>query len=154
MGAGAAGVCVLTWLIGLSWYDVTQRRLPNWLTVPGAVVILASAAAAGHGAPALAGAVSLFAIYLALHLIAPAAMGAGDVKLAHRDRGADRSIRHRCLVARRAGCTSADCGMGGDRQRQKHGKDSAARAFDVRDSGSSHGARHALIGPPCILTVG
>ena len=33
-------------------------------------------------APALAGAVSLFAIYLALHLIAPAAMGAGDVKLA------------------------------------------------------------------------
>jgi leader peptidase (prepilin peptidase) / N-methyltransferase len=82
VGAGAAGVCVLTWFVGLSWYDVTQRRLPNWLTVPGAVVILASAAAAGRGAPALAGAVSLFAIYLALHLITPAAMGAGDVKLA------------------------------------------------------------------------
>jgi leader peptidase (prepilin peptidase)/N-methyltransferase len=82
MGAALAGVCVLTWFIGLSWYDVTQRRLPNWLTVPGAVVILASAAAAGLGAPALAGAVSLFAIYLALHLTAPAAMGAGDVKLA------------------------------------------------------------------------
>jgi leader peptidase (prepilin peptidase)/N-methyltransferase len=82
MGAGAAGVCVLTWFVGLSWYDVTQRRLPNWLTLPGAVVILASAAAAGHGASALAGAVSLFAIYLALHLMAPAAMGAGDVKLA------------------------------------------------------------------------
>jgi leader peptidase (prepilin peptidase) / N-methyltransferase len=75
-------VCVLTWFVVLSWYDITQRRLPNWLTVPGAVVILASAAAAGHGAPALAGAVSMFAIYLALHLIAPAAMGAGDVKLA------------------------------------------------------------------------
>jgi leader peptidase (prepilin peptidase) / N-methyltransferase len=82
VGAGAAGVCVLTWFVVLSWYDITQRRLPNWLTVPGAVVILASAAAAGHGAPALAGAVSMFAIYLALHLIAPAAMGAGDVKLA------------------------------------------------------------------------
>jgi leader peptidase (prepilin peptidase) / N-methyltransferase len=82
VGAGAAGVCVLTWFVGLSWYDVTQRRLPNWLTVPGAVVILASAAAAGRGAPALAGAVSLFGIYLALHLITPAAMGAGDVKLA------------------------------------------------------------------------
>ena len=82
MGAGAAGICVLTWFVGLSWYDITQRRLPNWLTVPGAVVILASAAAAGHGAPALAGAISLFAIYFALHLIAPAAMGAGDVKLA------------------------------------------------------------------------
>lgn len=82
MGAGVAGVCVVAWLIVLSWYDVTQRRLPNWLTLPGAVVILASAAAAGHGASALAGAVSLFAIYLALHLMAPAAMGAGDVKLA------------------------------------------------------------------------
>lgn len=82
MGAGTAVVFVLTWFIGLSWYDVTQRRLPNWLTVPGALVILASAAAAGHGGTALAGAVSLFAIYLALHLIAPDAMGAGDVKLA------------------------------------------------------------------------
>ena len=83
MGAGAAaGVCVLTWFVGLSWYDVTQRRLPNWLTVPGAAVILASATAVGHGAPALAGATSLFAIYLVLHLIAPAAMGGGDVKLA------------------------------------------------------------------------
>ena len=82
MGAGAAGVGVLAWFVGLSWYDVTQRRLPNWLTLPGAVVILACATAAGRGAPAVAGAVSLFAIYLALHLIAPAAMGAGDVKLA------------------------------------------------------------------------
>lgn len=82
MGAGAAGVCVLTWFVGLSWYDIRERRLPNWLTVPGAVVILICAAAAGHGAPALAGAVSLFAIYLALHLTAPAGMGAGDVKLA------------------------------------------------------------------------
>ena len=82
MGAGAAGVCVLAWFVGLSWYDVTQRRLPNWLTVPGAMAILAGAAAAGHGAPALAGAISLFAVYLALHLVAPAAMGAGDVKLA------------------------------------------------------------------------
>jgi leader peptidase (prepilin peptidase) / N-methyltransferase len=82
MGAGAAGICVLTWFVGLSWYDITQRRLPNWLTVPGAVAILVGAAAAGGGAPALAGALSLFAIYFALHLIAPAAMGAGDVKLA------------------------------------------------------------------------
>ncbi len=73
---------MLTWLVGLSWYDIAQRRLPNWLTVPGAVAILMGAAAAGGGAPALAGAISLFAIYFALHLIAPAAMGAGDVKLA------------------------------------------------------------------------
>jgi leader peptidase (prepilin peptidase) / N-methyltransferase len=81
MGA-AAGVCVLTWFVGLSWYDMRERRLPNWLTVPGAAVILACAVASGHGGPAVAGAVSLFSIYLALHLITPAAMGAGDVKLA------------------------------------------------------------------------
>ena len=79
---GAAGVCVLAWFVGLSWYDIRERRLPNWLTVPGAVVIVACAAAAGHGASALAGATSLFAIYLVLHLIAPSSMGAGDVKLA------------------------------------------------------------------------
>ncbi len=82
MVAGAAGVCVLAWFVGLSWYDITQRRLPNWLTVPGGVAILAGTAAVGHGAPAVAGAVSLFAIYLALHLVGPAGMGAGDVKLA------------------------------------------------------------------------
>ncbi len=82
MGAVAVGVCVVGWFVGLSWYDIRERRLPNWLTVPGAVAILTSAAAAGHGTPAVAGAVSLFAIYLGLHVVAPAAMGAGDVKLA------------------------------------------------------------------------
>lgn len=82
MGAGAVGFCVLIWFVGLSWYDIRERRLPNWLTVPGAFAILVCAAGAERGAPALAGALSLFAIYLALHLIAPAAMGAGDVKLA------------------------------------------------------------------------
>ncbi len=79
---GAAGVCVLTWFAGLSWYDIRERRLPNWLTVPGAVVILVCATSMGLGSPALVGAVALFAIYLALHVIAPAGMGAGDVKLA------------------------------------------------------------------------
>jgi leader peptidase (prepilin peptidase)/N-methyltransferase len=82
MGAGAAGVCVLAWFVGLSWYDVRQRRLPNWLTVPGAIAILAGAAAVGHGALAVAGAASLFAVYLVPHLMTPTAMGAGDVKLA------------------------------------------------------------------------
>lgn len=77
-----AGVCVLAWFAGLCWNDIRERRLPNWLTVPGAVAIPACAAAAGHGVPAVAGAAALFAIYLALHLMAPTAMGAGDVKLA------------------------------------------------------------------------
>lgn len=66
----------------LSGYDIAQRRLPNMLTLPGAGVILAAAALAGRGAPAAAGSAALAAVYLAVHLGAPAAMGAGDVKLA------------------------------------------------------------------------
>jgi leader peptidase (prepilin peptidase) / N-methyltransferase len=73
---------VLVWLAALSCYDVRQRRLPNALTVPGAAVILLAATVAGRGVPALAGAVALAALYLLVHLLAPAAMGAGDVKLA------------------------------------------------------------------------
>ena len=45
MGAGVAGVCVLVWLAALSVYDIRERRLPNWLTMPGAAVILATAGA-------------------------------------------------------------------------------------------------------------
>jgi leader peptidase (prepilin peptidase) / N-methyltransferase len=81
MGAGVYLV-VVAWLATLSAYDIRQRRLPNWLTLPGAAVVLVGAAGFGHGMPALVGAVALFGSYLAVHLLAPAAMGAGDVKLA------------------------------------------------------------------------
>jgi leader peptidase (prepilin peptidase)/N-methyltransferase len=77
-----AAVTVLAWLAVLSCYDVRHRRLPNVLTLPGAGVILLAAAVAGRGLPALAGAAALAAMYLLVHLAAPAAMGAGDVKLA------------------------------------------------------------------------
>jgi leader peptidase (prepilin peptidase) / N-methyltransferase len=82
MGAGLAVACVVAWLAALTVYDVRQRRLPNALTLPGAVVVLIAAALAGRGTPALFGALALTAIYLAVHLSVPAAMGAGDVKLA------------------------------------------------------------------------
>ncbi|WP_319454043.1 MULTISPECIES: A24 family peptidase [unclassified Mycobacterium] len=82
MGAGVAGACVLCWLVALTGYDVRERRLPNALTLPGAAVILAAAALLGRGVPALVGAGALAALYLAVHLVAPAGMGAGDVKLA------------------------------------------------------------------------
>ena len=75
-------MCALAWLAALTVYDVRQRRLPNALTLPGAVAALAAAALAGHGTAALTGALALSALYLVVHLIAPAAMGAGDVKLA------------------------------------------------------------------------
>ena len=78
----ATAALVLAWLAVLTWYDVRERRLPNRLTLPGAGVILLAAAVAGRGLPALAGAAALAGVYLLVHLMAPAAMGAGDVKLA------------------------------------------------------------------------
>jgi leader peptidase (prepilin peptidase)/N-methyltransferase len=76
-----AGVALL-WMGVLSGYDIVQRRLPNWLTLPGAGVILVAAGVAGRGVPALIGAAALVAAYLVAHLATPAGMGAGDVKLA------------------------------------------------------------------------
>ncbi|MFL6085098.1 MAG: prepilin peptidase [Mycobacterium sp.] len=82
MGAGVAGVGVLVWLGVLSIYDIRERRLPNLLTMPGAAVVLTTAAVYGRGGPAVLGAVALFVVYAVVHLVSPAAMGAGDVKLA------------------------------------------------------------------------
>jgi leader peptidase (prepilin peptidase)/N-methyltransferase len=82
MGAGVACACVLAWFTALTLYDVRQRRLPNALTLPGAAVVLAVAVATGRGAPALIGAVTLALFYLAVHLVTPTGLGAGDVKLA------------------------------------------------------------------------
>ncbi len=78
------GVCigVVGWLVALSAYDMRQRRLPNWLTLPGAAAVVLVAAVAGRGMPALAGAAALGLLYLVVHAVAPSALGAGDVKLA------------------------------------------------------------------------
>ena len=81
MGA-AASISVLAWLGVLSLYDIRTRRLPNWLTVPGAMAILVAAVAVDRGGPAVIGAIALAGLYLVVHLIAPRGMGAGDVKLA------------------------------------------------------------------------
>jgi leader peptidase (prepilin peptidase)/N-methyltransferase len=72
---------VLAWLALLSCYDIRQRRLPNALTLPGSGVILLAGAMAGRGLSVLAGAAALTGVYLLVHLMAPAALGAGDVKL-------------------------------------------------------------------------
>ena len=82
MRLGATVGVVLAWLVALSCYDIRARRLPNALTLPGAGVILLAAGCAGRGLPALAGAAALVAVYFLVHLASPAAMGAGDVKLA------------------------------------------------------------------------
>ncbi len=78
----AACASALAWLVVLSVYDIRERRLPNWLTIPGALLVLAVAAVTERGGPALWGALGLAGLYLVVHLVAPAAMGAGDVKLA------------------------------------------------------------------------
>jgi leader peptidase (prepilin peptidase) / N-methyltransferase len=82
MRLGATVGVVLAWLVVLSCYDISARRLPNALTLPGAGVILLVAGFAGRGLPALAGTAALAAVYLFVHLAAPRGMGAGDVKLA------------------------------------------------------------------------
>lgn len=75
-------LALLVWLTALSVCDIREQRLPNVLTVPGALAVLAVATAAGRGWPAAAGAAALTAVYLLMHLAAPSALGAGDVKLA------------------------------------------------------------------------
>ena len=72
----------VVWCVWLSVYDVRERRLPNWLTVPGAALVLVGAAAAGRFPVALIGGLLLFVPYLLVHLVSPRALGAGDVKLA------------------------------------------------------------------------
>ena len=72
----------LLWMAALTGYDVRRRRLPNWLTLPGFAAVMLVATGAGHARAAAAGAALLAAVYLLVHVAAPAAMGAGDVKLA------------------------------------------------------------------------
>jgi len=81
-GEVLAALALSVWLITLSAFDIRHRRLPNVLTLPGAAIVLAGAVITGDGKGATLGAAALFAAYAAVHLVAPAAMGAGDVKLA------------------------------------------------------------------------
>lgn len=82
VGRIAVGIAVLGWMVALSVIDIRHRRLPNVLTLPGVVVILVVATAGGRGVPAVLGSAALGGVYLVVHLVAPTAMGAGDVKLA------------------------------------------------------------------------
>ena len=64
-----------------TWFDVRQRRIPNWLTVGGTVAVLVLRGFVGMGALGsglLGGALGLL---LGLLLFAIGAMGAGDGKL-------------------------------------------------------------------------
>jgi leader peptidase (prepilin peptidase)/N-methyltransferase len=78
-------------LLGLSWLavaagavDLTCHRLPDALTLPALPVTLLLVAPLGPSSElrGAVGAVVLFGAHLAVRRAAPAAMGAGDVKLA------------------------------------------------------------------------
>ncbi|MFM9034850.1 MAG: prepilin peptidase [Mycobacterium sp.] len=84
MGSLPAAACgaVVVWAAALSIADLRRHRLPNALTVPGAVAILVGWAMCGRGPAAVLGALALGGLYLAVHLADPAGLGGGDVKLA------------------------------------------------------------------------
>lgn len=62
--------------------DLAAQRLPNALTLPGAIAVVAVASACGAGPAAMTGALALAGTYLLVHLLTPDGLGAGDVKLA------------------------------------------------------------------------
>jgi leader peptidase (prepilin peptidase) / N-methyltransferase len=90
----AAGAVAGEWLpllLGLGWLtvaagavDIAHRRLPDALTLPAfpAAVLLAMPLGGAAVGRAVLGALTLAGTYLAVRLVAPAALGAGDVKLA------------------------------------------------------------------------
>ena len=74
---------LLTLVLGAAAYDLLYRRIPNWLTLGGAVLGVALNTFLYQGWPGLrfsmAGMALAFGIYLVLYALR--AMGAGDVKL-------------------------------------------------------------------------
>lgn len=76
---------VLGWLaVALTATDLAHRRLPDALTLPAVpvVVLLLLPLGAGSMLRGATGALLLVAGHAAVHLAAPPALGAGDVKLA------------------------------------------------------------------------
>ena len=81
-------VVAAAFLVPLVLVDIRERRLPDGLTLGGAVTLLTilalRGAATGNLAPlsgAVLGALAMAGLLLALHLASPSGMGFGDVKL-------------------------------------------------------------------------
>ncbi|MGW6697336.1 prepilin peptidase [Nocardia sp. NPDC055049] len=78
----AAFCCLIAWCLLLGVIDIHARRLPNALTGVGAAAVFLFAFSTGELETAVIGAALLTMPYLIAHLHSPAALGAGDVKLA------------------------------------------------------------------------
>lgn len=81
-GPNPALLALAWWSVALAVIDLHERRLPDALTLTGAVAAMTFAAVTGRGGAAVLGALTLFVLYLLVHLARPAALGGGDVKLA------------------------------------------------------------------------
>ncbi|APE35741.1 prepilin peptidase [Nocardia mangyaensis] len=78
----AAFCLLIAWCLLLGVIDIQARRLPNALTGVGAAAVFLYALGTAQLGTAVIGAALLTMPYLVAHLLAPAALGAGDVKLA------------------------------------------------------------------------
>lgn len=81
---GVAWALVQFVLIGLAAYDLASRRIPNALTMPGALIAVGARAAFERSAlveVCVAGAAA-FAVFLAIAIAFRGGLGMGDVKLA------------------------------------------------------------------------
>ncbi|MFE6921201.1 prepilin peptidase [Nocardia sp. NPDC057663] len=78
----AAFCLLIAWCLLLGVLDIHARRLPNALTGAGAGAVFLYALCTDNVATAVIGAALLTMPYLVTHLLSPAALGAGDVKLA------------------------------------------------------------------------
>lgn len=84
-GAWTPVLLVLGWLaVTLTATDIAHHRLPDALTLPAVPVVVLLLVPAGGQVVlrAVLGAGLLVAAHAVVHLVAPAALGAGDVKLA------------------------------------------------------------------------
>jgi leader peptidase (prepilin peptidase)/N-methyltransferase len=84
--AGAARVAQLSLtgatLAAAAAWDLAERRIPNRLTVPVALTLLALLAATDAKPGGLAGGLAASGVLFGLALVRPAALGMGDAKLA------------------------------------------------------------------------
>lgn len=78
---GLAGLLLVGVLALAVWFDVRERRIPNWITAGGFVIALGARAAIGSDALISGGLGGGLGLLLGLLFFLSGAMGAGDGKL-------------------------------------------------------------------------